>query len=397
MVRGLITSLRVRRICAALDDGSPLKSLTQLKSRPVQTRAEVSSSKKDGRFKKRQWRQTTSGSSGVPIKVSASLAERYRILSRFMLAYMKCGLKPWQICITIKDPVDISKPNLVQRLGLFRHAYWSIYTPIAEVADEIAMRYGSIKALKGMPSDLASLAFHLTDNEKVFPRVVRIFTDSEKLDHATRDFLSTVFKCPIYDFYAATEVGLIAHQTPRSNGRYVVDKRSVLVEALVNQELDDGDAELVITGLINKTTPIVRYRIGDVASGFETFGGGQMSSYINSFGSIHGKYLDFLVRTDGRIVSSHAAKQNLTHIDGIRRFRVQQRERESLVITIEPTDDWSEKTEKEIRAAFERDFGPEMRINLILDRSLGQKATDYRKFKVVESSVAQEIMSKGAW
>jgi hypothetical protein len=42
---------------------------------------------------------------------------------------------------------------------------------------------------------------------------------------------------------------------------------------------------------------------------------------------------------------------------------------------------------------FRRDFGEEMNIEIVLDDNLIQKSSDYKKFKVVESMVAQKLLS----
>ena len=79
------------------------------------------------------WQQTTSGSSGVPITIYASRLERLRILAVILRAYRINGLKLSDTSVTIKDPIDIAKPNVLQRMGGFRHEYYSIYQPIEEI------------------------------------------------------------------------------------------------------------------------------------------------------------------------------------------------------------------------------------------------------------------------
>jgi hypothetical protein len=86
-------------------------------------------------------------------------------------------------------------------------------------------------------------------------------------------------------------------------------------------------------------------------------------------------------------------KQNLTHLKGIRRFQVIQREQSSLDIYITPDAQWSDEVANEIMRLFRRDFGDEMKIEIVLDENLIHKSNDYKKFKVVESLVAQKLLS----
>lgn len=338
------------------------------------------------------WKQTTSGSSGLPITIFASKFERIRILGIILRDYRLNGLKYFDTSVTIKDPIDIAKPNLVQKLGGFRHDYYDIYQPIEEIYQAIVGKWRKIDVLKSMPSDLANLAWYIESNKLPFPPVKRLFTDSEKLDEPTRLFIERVFGTKAIDFYATTEVGIVAFQSSSSSGKYHVNDDSVFVETQQNPALDAIDADLVITGLINFTTPIIRYQIGDVVTPGNRLPEGEIP--FSTIERIHGKYLDFLVRPDGKIVSSHAAKQNLTHLDGIRRFQVVQTEIDCLEILITPDRQWSETTRVEIMDLFRRDFGPDMKIQIVIDETLVNKSNDYKKFKVVESKIAQEILSR---
>jgi phenylacetate-CoA ligase len=233
----------------------------------------------------------------------------------------------------------------------------------------------------------------VNDGELNFPRVSKLFVDSETLDSPTRKLIEDTFQARAIDFYATTEVGVAAFQIGDSSGLYCVADDNVIFETKINSNLQGGDEDIVLTGLVNMTTPIIRYKIGDVCEpGSRAPIGGNGFSTVKS---IHGKYLDFLVKPDGSVLSSHAAKQNLTHLKGIRRFRVIQESLTLLNIEIEPNSDWSINIENEIRELFRRDIGPSVTVVISLVEGLAQKQVNYKKFKVVESKIAQEFLSKG--
>lgn len=337
------------------------------------------------------WKQTTSGSSGLPITIYASRTERLRILNVILRSYRLNGMKYSDTSVTIKDPIDIAKPNIVQRLGGFRHDYYDIYQPVEEIRSAIFNKWKRIDVLKSMPSDLANLAWLIRSEGLPFPPVDHLFTDSEKLDEPTRKFVEEVFGCKAIDYYATTEVGVVAFQSEESNGKYHINDDAVLAETKANPQLDESDCDLIVTGLVNFTTPIIRYQIGDIVTPGDRHPVGDIP--FSTVERIHGKYLDFIVGTDGKIVSSHAVKQNLTHLKGIRRFQVIQREQTALTIYIAPDANWSSSIEEEIVRLFRRDFGPEMRLEILMDENLVNKSNDYKKFKVVESLVAQRLLS----
>jgi phenylacetate-CoA ligase len=337
------------------------------------------------------WKQTTSGSSGLPITIYASRVERLKILNIILRSYRINGMKYFDTSVTIKDPIDIAKPNIVQRLGGFRHDYYDIYQPVEEIRAEIYDKWKKIDVLKSMPSDLANLAWLISSQGLPFPPVAHLFTDSEKLDDPTRKFVEEVFGCQAIDFYATTEVGVVAFQSNDSDGKYHINDDAVFAETKSNPQLEDSDSDLLVTGLINFTTPIIRYQIGDVVTAGNREPVGDIP--FSTVDRIHGKYLDFIVGVDGKIVSSHAVKQNLTHLKGIRRFQVVQREQSALTIYIAPDSNWTSLIEEEIIRLFRRDFGTEMKLKIVMDENLVNKSNDYKKFKVVESLVAQRLLS----
>lgn len=341
--------------------------------------------------KKTYWSQTTSGSSGFPIRIVATRAERLRILFGILRSYRIAGMSLRDQTLVIKDPIDIRKRNPVEFFGFLRHRYYSIYEPIEQIVRQVIDSGVRVDILKSMPSDLANLVVHITAHNLDFRIRKAIFSDSETLDQPTRDAIQTQFRVPVFDFYANTETGIAAFQSPHSLGRYLIPDDLVILETLPNPHLEPGDYDIVLTGLINRTTPIIRYRIGDVAKGLATFDSD--ASVFPSIEGVYGKYLDFLVRPDRSVVSSHVIKQNLTHIDGIKRFQVAQEVDGRVIVSIEPNSKWTKDVLAKIEADFRRDIGADLNFQVILTNELGAKTGGYRKFKVVESLLAQRLIA----
>ena len=376
-----------------------LQSFSDLNEIPMITRNDLKKVLEDNpddlytsHIRRSDWSQQTSGSSGIPIKIIASRFERLRLMLIMVQIYRLAGMRLFDQVVVIKDPIDIRKHSLVERIGIMRHDYYSIYQPIESIISSLKERIRRVDILKSMPSDLANLVYTASrDGVNVQPPRV-IFSDSETLDSANRSAIEKYFKVPLLDFYANTETGIAAFQTSSSNGRYLIPTNSVIFETIPSDLLGANEYEIVLTGLINKTTPIIRYRIGDLSDGPVELPNSTCS--FASVGGIHGKYLDFLLKNDGTVVSSHAAKQNLTHLPGIKRFQISQGRIGSLKVTIEPSLSWRAETVNVIKEQFLRDFGPDTEIELVLVEDLSKSITMDKKFKVVHSLVAQELLSK---
>lgn len=82
-----------------------------------------------------------------------------------------------------------------------------------------------------------------------------------------RDVIQEAFGCPVYSFYGARESGYIATECTHFRN-YHVNCHGLLVEILKNDKpTKPGEiGDVVITDLTNFTMPLIRYKIGDMAS-----------------------------------------------------------------------------------------------------------------------------------
>jgi len=295
------------------------------------------------------------------------------------------GLKWRAVTVALRDPIDIVKPNILQKLGFFRYDYYNIYTPIEEIYNTIKVKYPSkIDVLKGYPSDLVNLATLVEQNNYAFPKVEIIYSDSEVLDAFSREYISKVFKCKILDYYASVECGMIAFQTKKTD-LYCINEDAVYLETIEQ----NGLSEVVITNLRNKTFPIIRYEIGDAID----FGTSEINKYygLRTLKQIYGKYLDFIILPDKSIVSPHIPKQNLTHTLGVGKFKLVQTEFDKIDLYIQKNEKWNSSTENELLSKLNKGFKNMIKINFIYVDKLNRG--NNRKFKCIESLVAQEFLS----
>ena len=308
-----------------------------------------------------------------------------------MRAYLKMGVRLRDVTVALRDPIDIRKPGIYEKIGVMAYDYYNTYDPIAEICSKICAKYQSIPVLKGMPSDLMNLAFYIKKNHVKFPEVKLLISDSEVLDDFTREYIEQVFKKPPLDFYGSVECGCIAFQLQGSK-KYYLNEDQVLVEN-VKKDADVGD--VIITNLRDTTMPIIRYQIGDVVD----FGDGQSDLpgiHLRTIDKIYGKYLDFIVLPDNTIISPHVPKQELTHLPGIARFQLIQDSISHVTLRLQKDEEFTEETEQEIMRRLRAAFHDQIEITIEYDDSLGLKV-NYRKFKCIQSDIAQAFLSEEKW
>jgi phenylacetate-CoA ligase len=151
------------------------------------------------------------------------------------------------------------------------------------------------------PSAIYTIAQYIINRR--IPNQIRplaIITSSETLLEHQREAISRAFGCKIFDQYGNAEMAAFVCQCEL--GSYHVNMEYGIIELL-----EDGKpvppgvrGELVCTGFLNKTMPLIRYKIGDSAV---------FSSHACECGrqtpcleSVEGRVDDIIMTTDGRMI-----------------------------------------------------------------------------------------------
>lgn len=330
---------------------------------------------------------TTSGSSGIPVKFYYDSKENFQKNYGVLRAYLMMGMKLTDRTVAFRDPCDIIPNTFYQKMGIVPYDYYNIYNSTEANYKQICEKYSSIDVLKGMPSDLINLCYEIRKGSNKFPKVKMLISDSEVLDEFSRKYIEETIGTQVLDFYSSIENGCIAFQMPGSK-KYFLNEDQVLVE---NGNSNNTTGDAIITNLRNTTFPIIRYQIGDVIE----FGDGisDLSGVnLKTIDGIQGKYLDFIVLPDKTIISPHVPKQELTYINGVKKFQVQQNEVDKVKVVIERDNGYSEQTEKEIINRLENAFKNQIAVCVEYDDALSVKTKN--KFKCIQSDVAQQFLSE---
>jgi len=234
----------------------------------------------------------------------------------------------------------------------------------------------------------SSVLLELADVMDETISVDTLATYGEFVSDADRDELSRVFGGRVVDLYACSEIGHIAWQCRRAAG-YHINADNVFVEILDDEDrpVSDGEAgHIILTGLAQATTPLVRYRIGDL--GRLLPGACGCGITLPLMAQPEGRDVDCLVGLDGNRVSPmrFALYRVGRYHDRIRRWRLTQRGVDDLLAEVVFVDEPVPGLAEEMRVAWSRELrGPvnvELRAVDRLDVPRGEK------FRWVRSLVA---------
>ena len=233
------------------------------------------------------------------------------------------------------------------------------------------------RLLYGYASSLALLARHMMSRGEGLipgesPRAV-LLTGETVTPHDGAD-IEAAFSCPTVIEYGARDCGLIACGCPA--GRLHVNEENMIVEVLdpQGQPVGPGEAgEVVITSLESFATPMIRYRVGDLAvlpadldeQPNRRCSCGRASRQI---AEVRGRVTDQIVCGDGRhLRRMHALSliYVLRDADGIRQFRIVQTSVHKLEIEVVTDERFTPAIERSVVEGIRRRMGGEVEICIV--------------------------------
>ncbi|MGH2739650.1 MAG: phenylacetate--CoA ligase family protein [Actinomycetota bacterium] len=328
-------------------------------------------------------RSVSSGTSGRPLEVGWSAAEFGIREAHRVRAIEHAGFMRKRILNFVFGAMRNSP------LATWRgHAYMGTFV---DRADQLAaVRTVRPDVLIGSPSLLLDLA---PDLEGL--KLAGLATGSEVLTPEMRAELRARFGADSVDIYGLGESSTVSWQCSRRN--YHVDADAVIVEILDEggSALEPGQiGEVTLTTLWQTTSPLVRYRTGDIAALLpEPCNCGLPLPLMSQ---VEGRRDDWVIAADGRRIAPFrfligTLGTDLVR-DHVRAYRVIQQALDDFVIEVEWKDPAPEKVADRARAAYSRVVGMPVRVAVrSVERLTNPQAG---KFRMVESLVKPEKVTK---
>lgn len=249
---------------------------------------------------------------------------------------------------------------------------------LAEVAERI--RYFEPDVIFARPSRCLAVIRLLTERS-VRLHVAAVVTLGENLTPAVRETVSEFFAAPLYDTYGMREVSDIAAQC--SAGSYHVESDRLVVEVVDDngRPVDNGViGEIVVTNLLSRTMPLLRYRTGDA---------GALGASECSCGSTYPTLDRISGREHGKIVLGSDASIEAFRLTWIlrgyalERFQVVQDDSLAVRILLRPAKGFSANDGAEIRHRAEQLLSCRVPVRVMADdeasflSSASGKAVDF--------------------
>lgn len=251
--------------------------------------------------------RTTSGSLGRALDLFATPAE-----ATVHSALLWSG---WMGRVTKEDRMlCLAAPHL----EMTQQYIPNTFLPTRASAEEARARVLEFRptVVVGSVEAIALLARDLRQHDVGARRAVRVILPfGQTLTPQLEAMIREGFDGEIFNLYGAAETFWIAQECEHHNGLHVIPGRVIVQIARLNhpdQPAGPGElGEVIVTSLARWTTPLIRYRLGDVAA-FDSSPCpcGRPGPRLRS---LEGRIQDFLIARDGSWVSPGAVQTDLAY------------------------------------------------------------------------------------
>lgn len=174
-----------------------------------------------------------------------------------------------------------------------------------------------------------------------------VIVTAEMLLPGQRALLEEIFHAQVFNRYSSREFSVIASDCPEMNGMHI-NADTLIVE--VERSMNNGGraGRVLVTDLLNRAMPLIRYEIGDVASPLET----TVCPCGRAFpriANVRGRVTDFLVTTDDRRISGVPLAAVASDMPQVRQIQFVQRDRAHVQLRIVPGQNYGVDTIEELR------------------------------------------------
>lgn len=258
----------------------------------------------------------------------------------------------------------------------------------ASMSDFVALwKRAKPTLLRGHSHSIYIFASFCRANDITSVRPKAIISSSMMLLPTERRVIEAAFDCKVTDLYGCEEVGLIACECEVHNGMHIDMENNYveLVDSTGNDVAPGEDGAVVVTNLISKAMPLIRYKMGDVASlAQRSCSCGRTLPMMNN---ISGRVADFLVRRDGSVVAGVSlVERTLTKFPGIAQMQIIQENLDTVVLRLVRDIGYGEETEQGLIAEFKNSVGAQNEIRIEFVDTIPQEKSGKFRFAISKVS-----------
>ena len=250
---------------------------------------------------------STSGSSGIPIRVSMDSASNEYRKALLLHIQLEQGILPPSLTVRVESAPDVRPPQVVSSGLIYRTLLLHSSMSEKDMLKEIQARKADYMCV--YPSIAYSLA---KENRNYGVKVKSFVCGGEVLSEETRKIVSESFSCPVFNKYSCWESGPIAWECPEEHSLHVDAATILEIVDPKGRPVKSGMGRVLLTSLHNRAMPLIRYELGDYASWGEQCACGRGLPVLKE---VHGRTTEFITLPSGK--NRPALSMNVHRIEGV--------------------------------------------------------------------------------
>jgi phenylacetate-CoA ligase len=210
-----------------------------------------------------------------------------------------------------------------------------------------------------------------------------ILSTSMMLIPQERKTIEEVFGVKVTDRYGCEEVSLIGSECEQHDGLHM-NIEHLVVEFVSDDGSYAGPGEpgnIVVTDLMNRAMPLVRYRVEDV--GILLNRQCSCGRGMPLMGKVTGRVADFLVKQDGTKVAGISLIENtLTDMPGLDQLQIVQESLDHICLNVVPGQGYTTDVGNSLTGYFEGIFGKDVQVQLQLVAEIQPERSGKYRFSI---------------
>lgn len=324
----------------------------------------------------------TSGTTGTPLSVFSdqdSRSEHYAFFSRLRAWY---GVDPVDRRATLFGRIIMPAGQKNPPFWRYDSAQKNLLMSSYHLKKENLLHYyNKLVAYKpqeifSYPSSIVQIADFIIEQKLEPLKLKLLMTTAEHLHDSQREKLQKAFNAPVVNQYGCTEMAFFASTLP--SGDFCFHPEHGLVEVRDgNGELNNiGSGELVVTGLVNYSMPVIRYVVGDTVCLGERNNNG-----FTKLVDVQGRKDDVIYMRDGTPVG------RLDPIfkggSGIKAAQIFQHKTGEVELRLVPDESFTDQSAMSLKRELIKRVGDDLHISIVILDSIEKSKNG--KFKPVIS------------
>ncbi|WHX86985.1 hypothetical protein QNH18_01200 [Bacillus paralicheniformis] len=265
----------------------------------------------------------TSGSTGTPFSSIHDIESYYEGLANLTFILNENDISEHPRILRIAGRINQFTDKTKETLPYFSLGLIGINSSLSKFETSILNQIIDFKPniISGHGSEIL-LLYKIFKTNQLFDKLSDIkllICGGESLSSQTRNYIKNAYKSKVVDTYGMQEIGDIAVQCPSLENHYHIYEESVIVELVdeygnLMKKSDNQLGEFVVTGLINKYMPLMRYKTGDTGLISSKCPCGYKGGTIKL---LEGRKMNPVVLKDGDLLNTYVLKRGLEDLNVI--------------------------------------------------------------------------------